>query len=103
MVTKVESYIKGEERNTKKKAREFKERVPNSKDSYHQRKSNYTSSIKYKITFKIIGKTMESLTPLNTRHEHNRRGVLHIYNTPTSPAPKVDVMDPEPGRWCKDP
>lgn len=43
VVTKVESYIKGEERNTEKKTHDVKECVPNSEDSHQQNKSNYTS------------------------------------------------------------
>lgn len=43
-------YIKGKERNVKKKVHDVKEHVPNVEGSHHQRKSNYTSPIKDKTT-----------------------------------------------------
>lgn len=56
VITKVKCYIKGEESNAEKKTHDFKERVPSADGSHHYRKSNYTSPIKYKTTFKRVGK-----------------------------------------------
>lgn len=69
VVTRDKFYIKNEESNVDKKARDVKERVPNAKGSHHQRKSNYTSLIKDKTTFKRVVKASKSFTPLNTHHE----------------------------------
>lgn len=78
-------------------AHDVKEHVPSVEGLNHPQKSNYTSPLKAKATFG----EQKSFTPLNTRHEHIWWEVLHQINIPTPPTPKVYVMVPEPGRWCK--
>lgn len=95
VTTRVECYIKGEESNAEKKVCDVKKCVPNTEGSHQQRKINYTSPIKDKITSNRIYKTMENIMPLNTRCEQIWHKVLHLHNIPTLPAPKEDVMVPE--------
>lgn len=69
VVTKVECYIKGEEKNIKRKVHDSEERIPNTERSHPQRKRNYISPIKDKSAFKRVGKVIENFTPLNIFHE----------------------------------
>lgn len=64
----VQCYINGNESNSKKKARDVKECVPNARDSQYTRKNCYTLPVKDKTSFKQGGKTMESFKPPNTHH-----------------------------------
>lgn len=101
VVTRVESYIKGDENNNDKKAHDVKEHVPKVGRPHHQIKSNYTSPIKDHTTFKRVGKMAENFKPLNTHHELIWYEVLHLHNIPLAPTPKTDVMGSELFRWCK--
>lgn len=98
VVTREECYIKGEDSNIVKEARDIKERVLNPKGLHYIIKSKYISPIKYKTTFKRIGKTSESFTSLNTRCEYFLCEVLHLHNIHTSLAHKMDVMGHELGK-----
>lgn len=101
MITKAECYIKGKDSNTKKKARDIKDYVPNAEGSYQYRKSNYNFPIMGKTIFKRVGKTVESFTPLNTRREQIWHEIIHLHNIHMPLAPKTDMMGPKPCIWCK--
>lgn len=66
VVTLVKCYIKGDERNTEKKAHDVKDRVLGVESSHHPRKNNFTPLVKDKSSFKRVRKAAESFTPLNT-------------------------------------
>lgn len=66
VVPKTNCYIKGKERNAKKKTRDSKEPISGER-SHSSNMNNYPSPVKEKSTFKRVGKMMESFTPLNTR------------------------------------
>lgn len=69
VVTGAECYIKYKEGNFEKKAWDVNKRVLNVEGSHHHRNSNYNFPIKDKITFKRVGKIVESFTHLNTGYE----------------------------------
>lgn len=85
VVTRVECYTEGEERNTKKKASSVKEHVSNSKSSHPHKKSNYTSPIKEDIAFKKVDKVTKNFTPPYLQYEQIWRNVLHLHNIHTLP------------------
>lgn len=96
-----ECYIKGDESDTEKKARDVKERVSNTKGSQHSRKRSYTFPVMDKTKFKHGGKVLESFKPLNTRRENIWREAFHLHDIHMPPTPKEDVSGLELDRWCK--
>lgn len=69
VVTRVESYINGEEISIENKACYVKECVPITRGSQHLKKNNYTSPVKDNTTFKHGGKNMERFTLMNTHSD----------------------------------
>lgn len=101
VVTYVEWYIKGEERNIENKVIDVKRTTNNIDNSQQSCKNHYISTVRDKEKFKWRGKTIESLTPLNTRCDELWREVLHMHAIFLPPFPNLGAMGSEPRTWCK--
>jgi len=107
IIARAECYIKGEESNAEKKARNSKERSA----SNPERKSYYPTTVGDRPAFKRQERrahvpydaitNFENFTPLNTRPE---RILKEVYNTRLILAaltPKGFTMGPDSDSWCK--
>lgn len=94
---KVECYIKGEEKNAEKKAKEAKERGNINSD---QCMNYYMPPTRDKGTFKR-NVHLETFTLLNARREHILQEVYHSKVIKDPPTLYSSMMGPDTGAWCK--
>jgi hypothetical protein len=105
VIARVECYIKGEESNTEKKARDAKERITtNSK-----RRNYYPPATRDRATLKKPERRpyipygtkprFDDFTPLNARPEHILREVHHARLIPNAHAPKGPTMGADRDGW----
>jgi len=99
-MSRAECYIKGEESNAEKKARDAKERGNNR----GERRNYYSPPTRDKGTFKRQEKrtyNLENFTPVNTRLERIYKEVYQSRLIPDPPNPRVDHMGNDAEAWCK--
>lgn len=102
IMAQAECYIKREENNIDKKAKDVDERNSNGSDSSQQKhRSHYTSIFREIKNFKCNGKPVDNFTPVNIRREKNWCEVLYVDNILSPLAPKTNTMRPKLHKWCK--
>ena len=99
-MSRAECYIKGEERNAEKKARDTKERGGSDGD----KRSYYPPPTRDRGTFKrqeIRAFNIYNFTPLNTRPERIYREVYNTRLILNPPKPRNERMGSDPDACCK--
>ncbi|XP_039687770.1 uncharacterized protein [Medicago truncatula] len=103
IIARAECYVKGEESNAEKKAREAKERG----NSGGERRNHYVPPNRDRGTFKKPYErnqnryVPEHFTPLNTRPERILKEVFESKIIPPPPFSRARVMGQDKDAWCK--
>jgi len=98
--SRAECYIKGEESNAEKKARDAKERHNSAAD----KRNCYPPPTRYRGTFKRQERmvyNMDDFTPLNTRPERIYKEVYQTKLILKPPEPRGNRMGHDLEAWCK--
>ncbi|XP_024632850.1 uncharacterized protein [Medicago truncatula] len=103
IIARAECYVKGEESNAEKKARDAKEKG----NSGGERRNHYVPPNRDRGTFKKHyernqhSDAPEHFTPLNTRPERILKEVLESKIIPPAPLSRGKIMGPNMDAWCK--
>jgi len=107
IITRAECYIKGEESNAEKKARDLKEHNTNNLE----RKNYYPSTTRDRTTFKRqdrrpytpheVRTQFDNFTPMNTLPERILREVYNTRLILEAQFPKGPTMGNDRNSWCK--
>lgn len=107
VITRADCYIKGEESNAEKKARDIKERSGSNPDKRAHQPSSHRERAPYRKTERRpyapypLRFREEDFTPLNTKPERIFKEVYETKLIPEPRPPQGPTMGAETTRWCK--
>jgi len=107
IIAREECYIKGEESNVEKKARDVKERTSNNSERRNYQppidrdRAPYIKKERRPYAPYFTKPCLDDFTPLNTRLERILKEVYESKLIPEAPAPRFPTVGTDRNKWCK--